>query len=120
MNSATQPHAAVAAHTATPRTDAAKLPFTRFWWSTDEDAVHADFARKLERENAALVEALESATAALGDCTRQFKGHNMIASFDVAKVYWLEAKAALAAAKGTPTAAQAVKRYLDSKQPFAS
>jgi len=44
--------------TDTPRTDAAKLPLTKKWWSEDEHAVHADFARTLERE-------LTSAQAAL-------------------------------------------------------
>lgn len=43
----------------TPRTDAAHLPFTRKWWTTDEQAVHADFARQLERENNAMRKALQ-------------------------------------------------------------
>jgi len=50
----------------TPKTDA-KAQFFGFNPDEGEEFVQADFARELERENAALLEALKRADLALGD-----------------------------------------------------
>jgi hypothetical protein len=76
--------------------------------SLAESNANAAFIVRACNSHAALVSLLEELSAEDSQCRKD----------------WLalkkQARAALALAKGTPSAAQAVKRFLDSKQPFAS
>jgi hypothetical protein len=136
MNSPSQPHAAgQAAHTPTPWKDYRGKPIsggaeiwakgergTSFCVADTAKVTDAAFIIRACNSHAALVEALERVTGELHGLIKDEQDEPAvgITGWNSLHESVAAARAALALAKGTPTAAQAVKSYLDSKQPFAS